>query len=197
VDQARLIKGDRGYFFQLKARVNGILEAHLLYGKQPQLKAGVFLCPEADIFEPYEGNFLKAYEINSVLKIENENMDMSKKWDRVDITPTPSFLNQANRVAACEELVDALDKEFSSSKRFIFLWKKSKISPESIENIAPTMEEEKRMRYNISIKIRYKNKTDHINRGDILFVPDLRQKMSIREPNGQITAGEIHIVVTN
>jgi len=196
VDQAKLIKEDRAYFFQLKARIDGLLTANLLYGKQPQLKACVFLCPEASIFEPYEGNFLKAYEIDSVLRIETEKIDGSKKWDRVDITPNPSFLKEANWVDAGEELVDALDKDFSSSKRFIFLWDKAKISPRSIEDIARKMEEKKNLRYSISIQIRYKEKTDDINRGDKLFVPVLGQKVSIQDPNGQITGGELHIAVT-
>lgn len=196
VDQAKLIKRDMGYFFQLKARVDGLIEANLLYGKQPRLKDSIFLCPEADIFDPYEGNFLKAYEIDSVLRIETEKMEMSKTWDRVDITPNPSFLKEANGVDAGEELLDALDKEFSSSRHFIFLWNKSKISTRSIESIVRKMEEEKNLRYNISIKIRYKEKTDDINRGDKLFVPELRQKISIREPNGQITGGEVWIAVT-
>lgn len=191
VDQARLKKGDKGYFVELKAKADGLIVADLLYSRQPRLTAGLFSCPEADLFDPYKVNFLKAYEISSGLRIVSEMMN--KKWDRINIAIDPFLLKEVNLVDASEKFLDALDKEFSSSKDFIFLWDKSKVSTKSIENIALRIEQEKRLKYNISINIRYKEKTETISRGEKLFVPDLRQKISIKEPNGKLTGGEVWI----
>jgi len=191
VDQARIIRGDMGYFVELKAKVDGFLKADLLYGRQTQLRTGFFSCPEADIFEPNRVNFLKAYEVSSGLRIKSETID--KNWARVAIVIDPFLLNKANLIDASEEFLDALDKEFSSSKDFVFLWDKPRVSTKSIENIALRIEQEKRLRYNISVKIRYKEKTKEISRGEKAFVPDLRQKISVKESNGQLNGGEVWI----
>jgi hypothetical protein len=191
VDQARLIKGDKGYFVELKAKAGGFLKADLLYSRRGQLNTGFFPCPEADIFEPYQVNFLKAYEISSGLSIKPEMID--ETWYRLNIGIDSFLLEKANLVDASEEFLDALDKEFSSSKDFTFFWDRSKISTKNIENIARRIEEERRLRYNISINMRYKEKTETISMGGKLFVPDLRQKVSIKEPDGKLTGGEVWI----
>lgn len=190
IDQARLMERNKGCLFELKAKAIGQIEAGLLYGRQPQLKTGLFSCPEADLFEPYILTFLKTYDIKQSLKIESKVIN--EEWDEIHIVIDPSLLKEARFIDECEELLDTLDKEFSSSQDFIFLWDKLKVA-KNLEDIISQMEQRKKLRYNILIKIIDKNTTEEIARNGTSFIPQLRQNISVKEPNGKVVGGEIWI----
>lgn len=192
VDQARLISGDNGYSVELKAKADGLFKADILYGKQPQLKVGFFSCPEAGLFEPQKVSFLKAYEIRGDLGIGIDSEVIDERWNNLNVTIDLLCLEEARFVDACEGLLDALDKEFSSFKDLIFFWDKSRVTTKSIEDIASQMEQESGLKYNVSIIIRYKEGIEEINRNG-MFTPRLRQKISVKESNGHLNGGEIWI----
>ncbi|MBC6930274.1 MAG: hypothetical protein DWB56_15180 [Candidatus Jettenia sp.] len=192
IDQARLIERNKSYLFELKAKAIGQIEAGLLYGRQPQLKTSLFSCPEAELFEPYTVTFLKTHEIKQSLKIESKVIN--EEWDEIHIVIDPSLLKEAKFIDECEELLDTLDKEFSSSQDFVFLWDKSKVMS-NLEDIILSTEQRTKLKYHILMKITYKNTREEITRNGTSFIPQLRQNISVKEPNGKVVGGEIRIGV--
>lgn len=190
IDRARFIEKNESYLFELKAKAIGQIEAGLLYGRQPQLKTGLFSCPEAELFEPYTATFLKTHEIKQSLKIESKVIN--EEWDEIHIVIDPSLLKEARLIDECEELLDTLDKEFSSSQDFIFLWDKSKVMS-NLEDIILSTEQRTKLKYNILMKIMYKNTREEITRNGTSFIPQLRQNISVKESNGKVVGGEIWI----
>ena len=192
IDQAKIVDSENGYSFRLKAKTKGMLRADLLYGKHPQLKVGLFSCTEAGLFEPEETSFFSAYEIEPDLGVKSKKLN--KEWDEVDI-PIDSFLLEKGRfIDECEGLLDALNNEFSASEDFAFLWDKSKVTTKDIKQIASKVERGKELKFDVSVKMRYKDKSVEVNsNGGGLFVPELRQKVSLKESNGQLTGGEVWV----
>lgn len=193
VDQAKLIRMNESYFIELKAKVNGFLRVDLLYGNQTSLKTGFFSCPDSGLFEPYKISFLKAYEIKHFLRFESEMID--RKWNKIKISLYPFLLKEAALVNECEEFLDILDKEFSSSKDLIYVWNKSKVTLENVENIASALEQKKVLKYNFSLKSKYKKKTEELNRNGKQFVPNIRQRISVKESTSELVGGEVWIGV--
>jgi hypothetical protein len=192
VDQARFVEKDKEYSVELRAKALGLTEADILYGKQPQLKTGLFSCPETNVFDPYKIDFLKVYEIEHSLKAESRVIN--EEWDRINIIIGASSLREARLVHECEELLDSLDKKLSVSKDFTFLWDRGKMI-EYLENIISQMEQKKTLKYQVLIKIASRDQTEEVARNGTSFVPKLKQNISIKEPDGKLVGGEVRVGV--
>lgn len=194
IDHANLVVRENGHFLELKLKAEGdFYEAKLLYGRKPQLKTGLFSCRR---LEPEKASFLKAYRLLPDLRARYEEMD--KGWCKMTIAIDPLSLRDAGFIDRAEELLDTLDKEFSTSRDSAFLWDKSRVTTEKLEDIASRMEKEGALRYDISVESWNEKDMEKINRGKTIppnLSPTLRQKISVKESNDQTVWGEICIHV--
>jgi len=191
VDQAKLIVKDNKHFIEVRASVDGLVNAAMFYSRYDHIQKGLFSCPEADVFEPFKTNFIRMHEIRHGLKFESRAEDT--QWKSLSMEIPPALLAQAISLDACEELLDRLDKEFSSPEHIMFLWDKAMVTTKKIDPIVNALKQEKDLSYDLLIKINDKGKLEEINIGQQLFVPQVKQKISVKKNSGQIVGGEIWI----
>ena len=189
--RAELTIGPNGPAFELKGQIQGSLTAGLLYAEDFDLHQGLFTCPEADLFEPQNIYFLKAYPLKPDLSVKPE-----KPSGRVESFAIPldeSRLGEAQAVAAGAELLTRLDQEFKVSGKFTFLWDKARITSQSLEGLASSWETGKGVRSNIALILRDRQGSLEIRRSPAPFTPQLRQKIAVQDRQGRIWGGEVWI----
>jgi hypothetical protein len=191
--RAALQSGSQSTSFQLKAKTTGQLKADLLYAGDSQLGAGLFTCEAADIFEPHPVSFLGAYPIRTELSSSAAKIDSN--WDKVDIQLDDFLLREADALAVCYELVSAMQKKFSASNEYLFLWDQRQLTPEGLNQLASSFEKNRNCRFHVKIELRTPRGSTEIQKDPTPFDPHLRQMLAVRNAQGEITGGSVWIAV--
>lgn len=189
-----VVTGDgEGLAFSLKANVSGLIRADLLYAGDCRPATGMFACPAAELFEPVKVEFLKCYPVRTEIPPTFAKHD--GQWDEIIIPLDRFSLMKAGDTAACFELLSRLDRSFSSSKEYAFLWDESKITAQSLGMISSPLEEPHRLRFHVKIELLSKRGRREIARDPTSFVPDLQQAIACRNERGDITGGVVSIAL--
>jgi hypothetical protein len=191
IDQARLMHVGGEWFVELFSKTTGTLQISLLYGRHVGLNSGYLACPEAGQFDPHARSFIRAYRVESLLTVTSEPSDGG--WTRVVVPMNARFLQEAQEMDRCEELLERLEKRFSSAGNLTFVWDKAKVTKQEVENIVSGLERETGRRYKVSVEVQEKKQRTELGRNNRLFVPKIRQKIALKDPRGVLTAGEVWI----
>jgi hypothetical protein len=191
VDQAPLMLVSGEWVIELISKTIGTLQVSLLYGRHAGLSSGYLACPEAGQFEPRAMSFVRAYRAESLLTFTSEPSDGG--WTRTVVPMKARLLQEAQEMDRCEELLDRLEKRYSSAGNLTFVWDKVKVTKQEVENIVSILEKETGRRYKVSIEVQEKKQRTELGRNNRLFVPKIRQKIALKDPRGVFTAGEVWI----
>jgi hypothetical protein len=177
--------------FELQGAVRGDLAADLLYARDFHLHQGLFACPEASLFEPRDLHFLKAYAVKTGLKVVMPKPGAQEGG--ISIPLTGFWLKQTREVAAGAELLDLLEQKFKVDDKSTFLWDKARVTSQALAGLASAWEQGKVLKSHIALILRDRQGTREIRRSPIPFNPHLRQKITLKDPRGQVTGGEVWI----
>ena len=191
--EAVLVKNGQGVSFVLKAKTTGHLKASLLYAGDTQLASGLFTCPAAGFFEAQPVQFLGVYPIRTELSSTAKKID--SQWDRVTLQLDDFLLKEGEAVAACHWLLTAMQNKFSASNENLFLWDQSQLTPQSLNQLASSLEEGRNCRFHVNIELHAPQSRTEIQRDPTPFEPQLRQMIAARNAQGKITGGSVMIAV--
>jgi hypothetical protein len=193
IEESALVADGKGVSFILKAKTNGQLKPELLYAGDTSLSSGLFNCPAAGLFEPHPVKFLGVYPIRTELHFTTSKIDL--QWDKIIIRADEFQIRETQSVAACYGLLAGLEKEFSASKEYLFLWDQSQLTPDRVGQVASYFERSQNYKFNVSIELRSPKGKTQIQPDSTPFLPQLRQTIAVRNAQAKITGGIIMLAV--
>jgi len=193
VDQARLRVDHKGLTLEITAKAQGQVQADLLYAPGTDLSTALFTCPAAGIFDAYPASFLPAYEVR--MKAVPSASPSAASWKRVNFSLGDLAVEETKRVALGCQLLGALARELSASKKFAFLWDGARISSQALERMARTTEAESERKFRLILRLHDRQGEREISRGPGPFVPQVRQMVAVRDARDKVTGGEVWIGV--
>jgi len=192
--QARFVVGEESNtaHLELEGKIQGLLQAEMLFVPELVFKRGRFTCPEADLFVPADVQFLPGYPLS--LSIDTAAKGVRGTNDQFLLSLNdPSWRRQALLVADCAELLAALDRQLSASTEYAFLWDRRKMTPQSLDRAAQSLEGEGSRKFFLACRLHGPGGPEQIARPGDQSVPVLRQRIAAMDPSGHLTGGEIWI----
>jgi hypothetical protein len=187
LNQARLYSKKDQWFLSLKLKGNGLVHSRVLYSRQAEIRQAWFSCPEAGDLQPHKLSFFSAYTLDGLLG-GMVSGKLNGKWQALDLQLPQFALDKAIKVDRCQELLGILEKQFGKPSRPL-VWQRQKIDAGSIHTVAEQLAESDDGEP-FQILLRLDDRTS-IHVGSDNFVPHLRQKLAVENPDGKLVGAEL------
>lgn len=194
MDYAEIYKNDSGKWVLLvKIRGNGFVHVQMLYSRLPEIRQAWFSCPQADVYQPSRHTFFNVYPLEG--RFDGVPLQiLSDEWKTSKLTFNPIFLEGAVYVDNCQAFFDMLDNEFAIADQSM-VWERKKIQVDTIKTLidqACTFTKDKT--FQVLLKVD-DGSTIYIDSDN--FVPHLRQKLAIKNPDGKLIGAELWLSFLN
>ena len=192
MDYAKIYKEDSGKWILLvKIRGNGFVHVQMLYSRLPVIRQAWFSCPQAGVYQPSRRTFFSVYPLEGRFDGIPQQI-LSDEWKTLKLTFNPIFLEGAVLVDNCQAFFAMLDEEFAIAGQTM-IWEREKIQVDTIKTLidqACTLTKEKT--FQVLLKLD-DGSTIYVDSDN--FVPHLRQKLAIKNPDGKLIGAELWLRV--
>lgn len=185
MEWASLHKRAKEWILTTKLKSNGFVHIQMLYSRMPEIRQAWFSCQGEGTGELYQLTFFNAYPLEGEFGSVPEQK-LNGKWERLDLTFNPIFLEESRAVDRCQLFLNVLDRQFAI-KDSSLVWDSAKVDEGTIRSlvIQSTVETKE-----LDVMLRKDDRTI-IQIGSESFVPHVRQKLALRNPDGKLVGGEI------
>jgi hypothetical protein len=192
MDYAKIYKKDSGKWILLvKIRGNGFVHVQMLYSRLPVIRQVWFSCPQAGVYQPSRRTFFSVYPLEGRFDGIPQQI-LSDEWKTLDLTFNPIFLEGAVLVDNCQAFFAMLDEEFAIANQTM-VWEQEKIQVDTIKTlIDQACKLTKEKTFQVLLKV---DNGSTIYVGSDNFVPHLRQKLAIKNPDGKLIGAELWLRV--
>lgn len=188
MDHARLYKKKGGnWILSIRAKGNGFIHAKMLYSRAPEIRQALFSCPEAGVLQPNQLTFFNVYPLEGNFDGVPQQK-LGGKWQTLELTLNPIFLEGAVSVDKCQTFLDILDKQFAVTGRPM-VWERKKIQAETIQKLSSqtgVSSEDKIFQVLLKADDGTMTKVSSYR-----FLPHLRQKLALKNPDGKLIGAEL------
>jgi len=186
LDYAKLHRDpDENWVVSAKVKGNGLIHAKLLYSREAEVRNAWVSCPDAEIYEPYALTFFNVYPLTGHLTIQQEKL--SDRWQTLVLQFNSMLSKSAVDIDRCQTLLAALDKQFSNDRPL--LWDRKKVQAGILPMVASKANV---FTEKVAFQILLKADDGITIRSDSNnFVPHLRQKLALKNPDGNLVGAEL------
>jgi hypothetical protein len=185
IDHAVLRRRGSEWIVVLKAKSDGFVRAQLLYSRRPEFVTAWFTYPEADVREPVQVTFYRAYALEGELG-GVPAQKLAGKWQTLEITLAPFSLDQARFADICQQILEEMDKNFARQGEPL-VWPHEKLQVESLRSLIRKVTAGKSV---VQAVLKLDNGSVIQTNGDN-FAPHLRQKLVLKQKDGRLIGVEL------
>lgn len=185
VDHAAMRRRGNDWSFALEIKSDGFVHAQMLYSRRPEFTTAAFTYPEADVREPMQVTFYRAYPLEGELG-GVPSQKLADKWQTLELRVNPFSLEVASFVDACERLLEEMDKNFAP-RGATLVWQSEKVKAETLRSLASTAATGKATLH-VVLKL---DDGRVIKTNEDNFVPHLRQKLVLKTADGKLIGAEL------
>jgi len=196
IEYARLRKVRDGYVIEATVKKTGSsIKANLLYSRHATMQISLPDNPAGGQSAKRTAGVLQAYEFKVAPGIFSQ--PLAKGWEMLSVPIPTHYLQEARRIDKCEDLLESLDRLFSVSRQSGFVWERSKMLPRILDDTLATVGKSTGSRYHVSIVAQEYKHPQVVWGNEQDFIPDLHQKILLKEADGTLIKGEILISIGN
>ncbi|MCK4790370.1 MAG: hypothetical protein KAV87_41920 [Desulfobacteraceae bacterium] len=194
MDYAKIYKKDSGKWILLvKIKGNGFVHVQMLYSRLPVIRQALFSCPQAGVYQPSRRTFFSAYPLEGRFDGVPQQI-LSDEWKTLKLAFNPIFLEGAVLVDNCQAFFAMLDEEFAIAGQTM-VWERKKIQVDTIKMlIDQACKLTKEKTFQVLLKLD-DGSTIYVDSDN--FVPHLRQKLAIKNPDGKLIGAELWLSFLN
>ncbi len=190
LDGARLVESDKKWSLVIEGSGSGNLDVSMMYSVSPVLASGWFSCPDAGIRETHELTFFPAYPIEGVNEAVVQKS--TEETNRFSFEITPEVLAATERVDAAATVFLAM-ADGMKAEESPYVFDGSKLTIEAVRAAATATAGPQRTAQ-VLIK---PDSGQEVLVGEPLFEATIRQKIAIRNADGSMVGGIVHIAINN
>lgn len=188
LDAAKLYqRNDLSWAMALRLKGNDSFSCQMFYSRNPEMVKGWVSCSKARNQQPTLAQYFNVFPLEGVLGGMPQGK-LSGKWQNIELSFNPSYLEQSIELEKCVALFDLLATRFSIEGDRM-LWKFEAITPQVLREFSKiSISSFGEQSFRILIKLQ-DQRTIYSSLEN--FVPHLKQPLAVKQSNGNILSAEL------